>query len=352
MSTPTTQTVYRLIGERTSIHNIQPSSEPIPTASKHELLIRIRAVALNYRDIAISSGLYPFYIKDNVIPCSDASGDVVSVGEGARGFEIGDRVVISFDVANLYGPQRDWTTGHGGPIDGMLRQYIAVPAAAVVKVPGGSEAPQSYSELASLVCAGLTAWNGLFGVQPLKPGQVALFQGTGGVSINGLLLAKAAGAKTIITSSSDEKLAYVQKKFGADHVINYKTTPDWASKALELTNGRGVDFVLENGGAGTIAQSIKSIAFGGVVSVIGFLAQAKQEEMPDVAALAISRGCIVRGVTIGPVQMLEDLVRFVGNKGLRLPVEKEFGFSRDDVVGAFEYLKSAQHVGKVCIKVD
>lgn len=178
------------------------------------------------------------------------------------------------------------------------------------------------------------------------------FQGTGGVSITALIFAKAAGAKTIITSSSDEKLELVKSKYGPDHTINYKKTPDWAAKAMELTKGRGVDHILENGGSGTIKQSIEAITPGGVISCIGFLGVADQSNMPDVALLALGKGCVVRGINIGPKSMLEDLVRFVDNAKLRMPIEHEFDFTRDGVLAAYKHLESAQHVGKVAIRVD
>jgi len=176
--------------------------------------------------------------------------------------------------------------------------------------------------------------------------------GTGGVSITGLILAKAAGATTIITSSSDEKLQLVKDKYGPDHVINYKMTPDWAAEAKKMTGGRGVDHVFENGGSGTIKQSIECITMGGIISVIGFLLDAKQDEMPDVAGLALSKGCIVRGITVGSKQLLEDMVRFVVNRGLHPPIDKTFGFSTEGVAAAYGYLQSRTHVGKVCISPD
>jgi NADPH:quinone reductase-like Zn-dependent oxidoreductase len=166
------------------------------------------------------------------------------------------------------------------------------------------------------------------------------------------MLAKAAGARTIITSSSDDKLAFVQKKYGADHIINYKSTPDWAAEANKITGGEGVDYILENGGSGTIKQSIECIKMGGTIAVIGILAAAKQEDMPDVAWLAVSRGCIVRGILVGSKQLLEELVQCVVNKGLEPPVEKTFGFTPEDVVAAYEYLQGGSHVGKVCISIE
>lgn len=176
------------------------------------------------------------------------------------------------------------------------------------------------------------------------------YLGTGGVSTTGLVLAKAAGARTIITSSSDEKLKYVKEKYGVDHTINYKKTPDWAAEAQKITDGQGVDFILENGGSGTIKQSIEAIAYGGVISVIGFLSSAPQEEMPDVAILALSKGAVVRGIMVSSKQQLEEAVRFVGVHDLPVPVEKSFKFGRDSVVQAFNYLTGGQHIGKICIE--
>ncbi|CAG8232829.1 unnamed protein product [Penicillium salamii] len=342
-----TQTALRLTG-RNSWEQLTAFQEPRPTAGKHEVLIKVRGVALNFRDIAISTSKYPFKVKDQVVPGSDAAGDIVSVGEGVTGFSAGDKVVVSFDQATQYGPIKNWENGLGGPIDGVLREYISVPAQTVVKVPKHSAL--SYAQWASVVCTGVTAWNSLYGVSPIKPGQSVLFQGTGGVSITGLILAKAAGAKTIITSSSDEKLRYVKEKYGVDYTINYKTTPDWAAEAQKITEGQGVDYILENGGSGTMKQSLEAIAYGGVISVIGFLATASQDEMPDVSLLALGKAAIVRGIIIGSKQQLEEAVLFIGEKDLELPVEKTFQFTRDQVVEAYSYLTSGQHVGKVCIE--
>lgn len=163
------------------------------------------------------------------------------------------------------------------------------------------------------------------------------------------MLAKAAGAKTIITSSSNEKLEYVKAQYGVDYTINYKETPDWAAEAQKITDGQGVDFILENGGSGTIKQSLDAIAYGGVISMIGFLSAAKQEEMPDVAGLALAKGAVVRGIMVGSKQQMEDVTRFIGTHNLSVAVEKTFKFDRDHVVEALSYLVSGQHIGKVCI---
>lgn len=362
-----THTVFRLQSQG-SHHNIKQHAEPIPTVEPHEILLKIRGISLNYRDLAVANGTYPFPVKDQVIPCSDAAGEIVKIGSHVEGLKVGDRVIANFDVTNLFGPQKDWNHGHGAPIDGFLREFAALPASAVTKIPEGAKL--SFTQMSGLVCTGVTAWNALYGNIPLKPGQTVLFQGmevpfiillvirlmvikgTGGVSVTGLLLAKAAGARTIITSSSDDKLAYVQKKYGADYTINYKTQPNWAAEANKLTGGEGVDFILENGGSGTIKQSIDCIKMGGIIAVIGFLSTAKQEDMPDVAGLALSKGCIVRGITVGSKQLLEELVRFVVSKELQPPVEKTFGFSMEEVSAAYDYMQGGTHIGKICISID
>ncbi|KAG1691748.1 hypothetical protein DVH05_026122 [Phytophthora capsici] len=272
--------------DRTSHHTLQVKSEPRPRAGPNEVLIQVRGVTLNYRDTIVANNTYPFPVKDNVVPCSDGAGVVVELGVGVDSLEVGDQVISNFDVSNLYGPQSGLLHALGGPLDGMLRQYIVLPAQALTKVP--KDCNLNFVQMASLVASGVTAWNALFGNIPLKPGQTVLLQGTGGVSIFGLQIAKAAGAVTIITSSSDGKLKFVQENFGAEHVINYKTDPNWAAEANKITHGRGVDFVLENGGSGTIKQSIEACAPDGIITVIGFLSPAKQEDMPDVAVLSSS----------------------------------------------------------------
>ncbi|GKZ20541.1 hypothetical protein AbraIFM66951_005866 [Aspergillus brasiliensis] len=292
-----TQTVFRF-PTRTSYTKLALSQESIPAITKHEVLIRIRAVALNSRDIQVATGRYPFPASDNLIPCSDGAGDIVAVGESVRNLTEGDRVVVNFDIENLYGAQQGWLTCQGGFIDGVLAQYVVRPASSVVKVP--ATAPQSYSELASLVCAGVTAWNGLFGNVPLKPGQTVLVQ---------------------------------------------------ASRALELVGDKGIDHIIEIGGVGTIEQSLKAIAYGGVISVIGYLAEYDESKMPNVPLLALGKTAVVRGVLIGPKCMLEDLVTFADRAKLKIPVEKEYGYTRDNIVAAYKELETGGF-GKICIRLD
>jgi NADPH:quinone reductase-like Zn-dependent oxidoreductase len=175
--------------------------------------------------------------------------------------------------------------------------------------------------------------------------------GTGGVSLTALIFAKAAGATTIVTSSSDEKLAHVKKACDADHTINYVTHADWAAEAQRITNGEGVDHIIDVGGAGTIEQSLEAIAWGGVVSVIGVLKEAPKDQMPNVAFLTLIKGAVLRGILGASKEQIEEAVKFMAARRLKMPVYKTFGFGRSEVIEAFECIASGKHVGKVCISV-
>jgi NADPH:quinone reductase-like Zn-dependent oxidoreductase len=176
--------------------------------------------------------------------------------------------------------------------------------------------------------------------------------GTGGVSLTGLIFAKAAGATTIITSSSNEKLDYIKERYGVDHTINYKTHPNWASEVKRITRGEGVDHVLEVGGVGTIEKSIDSVAWGGIISVIGFLSSLADDKMPNVTFQTLAKGAVLRGILAGSKQQLEEAVKFIGTQNLSVPVDKIFPFTREGVISAFEYVASGKHMGKVCINLD
>lgn len=175
--------------------------------------------------------------------------------------------------------------------------------------------------------------------------------GTGGISITALILAKAAGATTIVTSSSDEKLDFVQTRLGADYSINYKTTPDWGAEVQRITNGKGVDHVIEVGGPGTMHQSLAAVGRGGLITFIGFLARTPEDQIQDVTMVAMIKGLVIRGVTGGSKQQLEEAVRFMSARRLEIPVDKVFPFERDEIIAALEYIESGSHIGKVCITV-
>ncbi|CZR62994.1 related to zinc-containing alcohol dehydrogenase [Phialocephala subalpina] len=341
------QTVFRF-PSGDGIDSLQTFIEPIPIIDKNEILIKVRSIALNYRDVAIATSTYPLPVKDQVIPCSDMAGEVTQVGDLVTRFSVGDSVLAPINPAFLYGPLKDEyaSDSFGGPKDGMLREYIALQAHAVIKLPKSSH---NFADWAAVVCTGSTVWNAFYGNTALKPGDTVLLLGTGGVSLTALIFAKAAGATTIITSSSDKKLEYVKSKFGADYTINYKTHPNWAAEVQRITNGHGVNHILEINGAATIEQSLGSVARGGVVSVIGW-SQAP-EKMPDVAMLSLRKGCAIRGVQGGSKQQLEESVRFMGNRELLSTVEKTFGFEKGDIIAALKYVASGEHIGKVCISL-
>lgn len=359
------QKTFRLPGKGAGYNALEEKTEDVPKPRPHEVLLKVHASTLNCsssatidldspltddadRDLAITTGAYPFPVKDNVVPFSDGAGTIVDVGEAVSDLAKGDWAIANFDITNMYGPQKDWSNGLGGPIDGVLREYVAIPAAAIVKIP--KTTTLSWGHLASLVCTGTTVWNALYGNLPLKPGQTILCIGTGGVSMTATIFAKVAGARVIITSSSDEKLKLAREKYGADIGVNYKKTPNWSEEVNKITEGRGVDFVIENGGAGTIEQSIGCTARGGIVSVIGFLAP--PEKMPDVATLVLGTGCVVRGINVGAKQLTEDMARFACANNLAIPIDQTFGFSRDGVVKAFKSMEEAGHVGKICIEIS
>jgi NADPH:quinone reductase-like Zn-dependent oxidoreductase len=348
MTLPTSHKVYRKKGISANVDNLSQSVEPIPSYGKDDILVKVKSVALNQRDIMILTGMFPWPVKDEVVPCSDFSGEVVAIGNNVSKFEIGDRAIGNFLLTNQYGTPTCYDDSLGGFVDGGLREYVALPAVSANKIP--KSAPLSWDEMSSLVCAGVTAWNGLYGIdgtESLKPGQTVLAIGTGGVSAIGLAIARAAGMTTIVTSSSDEKLR--KFKYDVDYTVNYKTHPNWADEVLRFTDGVGADIVLENGGSGTISESVRALAVGGRVSIIGVIAPATQEDMPDITLMAISKAANIRGVHIGSTQLAEQLIKFTNKFGLKIPIDRVFKF--DEAPEAFQYLQRARHIGKVCIRV-
>lgn len=349
MSFPTKQTLFR-VTDSSGIQGVKAFTEPLSVElGKNEILVKIKAVSLNYRDLVISDGTYPAPVKENVVAGSDGSGEVVKVGSEVSDFAIGDRVINNFQPTLFYGVQQDASVAYSAGIDGVLCQYKIFSSLEVNKLP--KDTHLTHEEASALVCTGVTAWNALYGSGiPFIAGQTVLLLGTGGVSITALVLAKAAGAVTIITSSSDKKLKYVQEKYGPDHTINYKTHPDWDKKVLDITGGKGADFVIEVGGNGTIKKSLSSLTHGGQVSIVGFLNH--DTELPDLVIPIMFKSAIVRGIAVGNKKLAEDLIRFVHAKKLRMPIEKVLGFSQDEVHEAYTELKSQTQIGKIVIKVD
>lgn len=323
---------------------IQPIERELPPPGPYEVRVRIRAVALNYRDLMVIRGDYNGGNAQPVIPASDGAGDVVEIGAKVSRFKVGDRVATTFFESWIEGRQTPEKSRHsfGGLIDGALAQEIVVSQDSLFKVPDHLD----YNEAATLTCAGATAWNSIFVEGRARPGDSVLLLGTGGVSIWGLQLAKAAGLHAVITSSSDAKLQRAHQ-LGADSTINYKSTPEWHAEVLNATGGEGVEVVVEVGGAGTLKQSLLSTRMGGTVAIVGGVSGWGSEVDP----FQLIRGAKhVTGIYVGSLAMLEDLSRFVSLHKIKPVVDRVFPF--EQAREAYEYLDSGSHFGKVVIAVN
>lgn len=323
------------------LDKIAIEERPDPTPGPGEILVRCRATSLNFHDFAVVSGMIP--ADDGRIPMSDGAGDVVAVGDGVTKFKIGDKVISTFFPDWLSGPPRlaDFRGVPGDGMDGYAAELVAMPETAFTRMPEG----YSYGEAATLPCAALTAWRGMFVEGRVKPGDWVLTQGTGGVSIFALQFARAAGARVIATSSSDEKLEKL-KELGATHVINYKDTSDWGRKAFELTGGRGVDEVVEIGGPGTLDQSIDASALGGHISLIGVLTGISGE-VPT--AKFFQKNLTMSGITVGSRAHQEDMIAAIEANGLK-PVISDT-FKLDELATAFGHQIGQKHFGKIVVKI-
>lgn len=321
---------------------------PVPQPSDYEVLVKFHAASLNYRDLIIPKGMYPFAQKNGVVPGSDGAGEVVAVGPKVTRFQVGSKVVTLFNQGHIGGSldSQTVTTGLGGTINGTLRQYGTFPESGLVTMPPSL----TYLEASTLSCAALTAWNALYGLKPLAPGDVVLTQGTGGVSIFAVQFAKAAGATVIATTSSKEK-ADALKKLGADHVLNYKEEKGWGEKAKALTpNGEGVSHILEVGGPVTMAQSLKAVKIDGVISIIGFLGGVKDKDAPGFLD-CLNHICTVRGILVGSRVQFEEMNRAIeGNKIKPMVDEKVFGL--EELREAYQYMWDQKHFGKLAIKIE
>jgi NADPH:quinone reductase-like Zn-dependent oxidoreductase len=327
--------VYLVTKGSTGIDGLKSAERDRPAPGANQVLVRMRAASLNFRDLAVVSGKYirgPL-LKDT-IPLSDGAGEIAAAGEGVREFAAGDRVVATFT-------QGDPPAALGSPLDGVLAEYALFDPKGLLRIPDHL----SYEEAATLPCAGVTAWNALFYGRPLKPGDTVVTLGAGGVSIFTLQLAKLAGARVIITSSSDAKLARAQE-LGADHVINYQREAEWEKRVLELTGGLGADKVVDLAGVGTLPHSYQAVGPGGEVLVIGVLSRPEGDLSPYPLMM---KGATLRGIFVGAREHFEGLMKAVTVNRLKPVIDKTFDF--DSAPRAYEYLKSAQHVGKVVITI-
>ena len=315
---------------------------PTPRPAHGQVLVKVAACSLNYRDLAIVLGRYRASSKVNLVPLSDGAGEVVEVGDGVTRFKAGDRVAGCFFQHWPGGrPEPDTqASALGGAIDGMLAEYVVLEEDGAVKLP----AQLSFEEGAALPCAGVTAWHAVVEHGRTIAGSRVLVQGTGGVSIFALQFARLFGAEVIVTSSSDDKLARA-KALGATHLINYKTTPDWDKAVLDLTGGQGVDQVVEVGGAGTFVRSLNATRLNGSISLIGVLAGAADVN----PMLILAKRANVQGISVGSRQMFEAMNRAIAANGVKPVVDRVFPFA--DARAAYRHLHAAAHFGKVVISL-
>jgi NADPH:quinone reductase-like Zn-dependent oxidoreductase len=334
---------YHLSKGGAGIEGLRMVERPDPKPGHRQVLVKIAACSLNFRDLGIVRGTYRMAVPDNIVPLSDGAGEVMEVGPGVRRVKPGDKVASCFFQRWPGGEAAPdvHTSALGGGIDGVLSEYAVLEEDGVVKIP----AHLSVEEGATLPCAAVTVWNAMFEHAKLIGGQTVLLQGTGGVSVFGLQIARVLGIQAIITSSSDEKLAKA-KQLGARLGINYKTTPDWEKAAVEFTGGRGVDHVVEVGGAGTLARSFGAIRVGGKISMIGNLSGPATELNPG---LIMGRRANIQGISVGSTQMFEALNRAIAANAIKPVIDKVFGF--DEVPAAYRHMASGAHFGKIVIRV-
>jgi NADPH:quinone reductase-like Zn-dependent oxidoreductase len=317
--------------------SLKVQEEALPVVGTGQVLVRVKASSLNFRDIIIAQGLYPPGIAANHVPLSDGAGEIVAVGEGVRRFSVGDRVIGGFFPNWLGGRIPAHREQYQIEHDGWLTEYRAINAEFLSLIPDHL----SFEEASTLPCAALTAWSALLGV---GPGDTVLTLGTGGVSIFAIQFSKALGARVISTTSSSDKFEKLTE-LGADDLINYKATPDWHKAVRQLSGGRGADRIVEVGGPATIAESIRSIREGGQVSIVGALGY--EGEAIDVMKLFLSQATY-KVISVGNRSDLEEMNRTIAAKKLRPVIDSVFSF--DNAQAAFAQLSGRNVFGKVVIR--
>jgi len=325
------------------IDNLELADRPMPQPAHGQVLVAVRAVSLNYRDLLVTLGKYNPKLALPRIPCSDGAGEIVALGEDVTRWHVGQRVAGIFMQNWIEGPpdaakQRG---ALGGDIDGMLAEYVVLDQHGIVEIP----VHLSWEEAATLPCAGVTAWNAVVHAGRVKPGDTVVIQGTGGVSIFALQFAKLMGARILGTSSSDEKLQRA-RSLGLDSGVNYTQIPNWAAWILEQTGAVGADVVVEVGGAGTLMQSLKSVRVGGVIAQIGVLSQATD---PLTIFPILHKQVHLQGIYVGSRADFEEMNRAIALHSLQPVVDKVFAFG--GVQNALRKIESGSHFGKLVINL-
>jgi len=343
LPTVTFMQLYR-IPQATGIDSLTVAETHLPQPERGQALVHMQAASLNYRDLMIVEGRGARGAPPaDLVPLSDGAGVVVAVGPDVTRVKVGDRVAGCFMQTWIGGPLSadDGASALGGAIDGVLAEYRLFDQNGLVLLPEHL----SYEQGATLPCAGVTAWNALYGGQPLSPGDTVLVLGTGGVSVFALQFAATAGFRVIATSSSDEKLA-VMHRLGATHGVNYRQHPEWQNQVLALTNGEGVARVVEVGGTGTLTRSIQATRLGGEIGMIGALTQGGDINPTP----AMRKGLILRGIYVGSRQMFEAMNRAISAHRIEPVIDRVFKF--EEAADAYRHLKSQAHLGKVVIRIS
>lgn len=316
---------------------------PKPEPKAGEVLVRMRAASLNYRDLLMVQGVYSRRKVIPIVPLSDGAGAVEAVGEGVTQFQPGDRVIGSFFQDWIAGPPRDekFSGSLAADLPGVLSEYRCFPEHGLVRTPDYL----SDEAAATLPCAALTAWSALVAQSRTAPGDTVLIQGTGGVALFALQFAKICGAQVIVTSSSDEKLERAGA-LGADHVLNYRKIPEWGKAAVALNGGRGVDHIIELGGAATLAQSLRTVRAGGTISMIGVLSGPTQELL---IPLIVTRNLRLQGITVGSREWLADMAQAMALHRV-MPVIGRI-FEMAEIRDAYNHMAAGGHFGKIVIRI-
>jgi len=335
--------VYEIPAGGRSVDALRRVERPDPKPGPGQLLVRIRAASLNFRDQAVITGHYfGGVVQRDTIPLSDGAGEVVGVGPGVTRMKVGDRVAGTFFLGWPDGPPtRPYPSRGAPPVDGMLAEYVVLDEQDAVPIPPSL----SFEEAATLPCAGVTTWHALVETCGVRPGDTVLVLGTGGVSTFGLQFAYAAGARVIVTSSSDEKLERA-RALGAWGAINYRRHPDWEQQVLEITGGAGATHVIETGGPGTLAKSMQAVAYDGHIALIGVLAGLQGDTNPHPL---LRKAASLHGIFVGNRAMFERMNRAIEANDLRPLIDRVFDFER--AAEAYRYQQSTALFGKVVLRV-
>ncbi|KAL7931785.1 GroES-like protein [Trichoderma chlorosporum] len=348
MAIPDTYKTYRRTTGTTPLTITQTTETTPKNLGPKDVLLKVHSVSLNYRDIAMLSGAYPAPVVEQGVPASDAAAEVVAVGSAVQQFKVGDRVSPNFFVNYFTGEEREPLQGLGGDVEGVLREYAVFDEEVLVPLPEHL----SWDEASTIACAGVTAWSSLDGLKKLSPeSSYVLLEGTGGVSMFALLLLIDAGIKTIITSSSDAKIAQLQKLSPLITGVNYKSTPDIAAEVQRITGGRGADIIINNIGPASIASNIDSLATEGSIKIVGFLGGFTGDWNPSELLKLLFKRATMRGISVGTKLDFETLNAHLSKRKISLQPLVDRVFALDEAKDAVDHMVAGRHVGKIIVKV-